>query len=119
MDWVQQCDANASLSLTLDDGTIITRCDRCRERYAERTPPGTPPCESCRVELREENEDAAAVYMTARRQYVTIGQGQVVDISIPAIKIAMDLHQVKDQRECLVRVMNTFYHFLGKADESR
>ena len=82
--------------------------------YAERTPPATPPCETCRVLLVEENEDAAQVFMTTRRQYITAEEGRVVDISIPAVKIAMDLYEVKSQRDCLAKVRQAFFHFLGK-----
>lgn len=80
--------------------------------YAKRTPPDMPPCESCRVGLREENEKVIEVYMMTRRQYITAEQGRIVDISIPAIKIAMDLFEVRNQKDCLIRVMQAFYHFL-------
>ena len=52
------------------------------------------------------------VYMLTRRQIVTVGMGQVVDISLPAVKIAMDLYGVKDQPACLNRVRKLFHHFL-------
>jgi hypothetical protein len=77
--------------------------------YANRKPPGKPPCETCRVVLMAENEDAAGVYMSCRRQYVTAEQGRVVDISIPAIKIVMDLQGVRGQRDCMRKVRNLFY----------
>lgn len=81
--------------------------------YAERTPPGTPPCGTCRVDLLEENEEAAEVYMTARRQYVTRGmEGRVVDIDFNALKVVMDLYGVRDQRRCFEAVRGVFHHFL-------
>lgn len=101
-------------------------CPYCRQKSAERTPPGQPvivrnnkgePCESCRIELREENEDAAAVYMITRRQYVTRHNGRldvIVDLSIPAIESAMRIIGVKDQRDCLRKVQQLFHHFLGE-----
>jgi hypothetical protein len=56
--------------------------------------------------------------MLARNQVVTNGMA-IVDISIPAVKIAMDLYGVKDQRDCLNRVRRLFYHFLQeRADAS-
>jgi hypothetical protein len=84
------------------------------------------PCELCRVELREDNEDAAAVYMTVRRQYVSriaiAENGQpysaIVDLSIPAVESAMRIIGVKDQKDCLRKVQRLFYHFLGEQDES-
>lgn len=108
-------DLQASSRLTLEDGTIVTTCDRCRERYAERKPPGTPPCESCRVELREENQEVAEIYMLTRGQCVTAENGRVVDISIPAIKAAIDMS--RKERDCLRKVQKVFHHFLGAQSE--
>ena len=85
--------------------------------YGQRNPPQDPPCHQCRVELSIENEVYAKVYMMARRQVVTAGMGQIVDISIPAVKIAMDLHGVKDQIACLNRVRKLFHHFLEAKNE--
>ena len=62
--------------------------------------------------LFEDNDLDAKVYMLTRRQVVTAGMGQAVDISIPAVKIAMDLYGVKDQAACLNRVRKLFHHFL-------
>jgi len=73
--------------------------------------------ESGEVELRSENREAAAVYMLTRNQVITAGMGQVVDISIPAIKIAMDLHGVADQKACLAKVIRVFHHFEKKRRE--
>jgi hypothetical protein len=66
------------------------------------------------VQLVSENEDAAQVYMMTRRQYKTAEQGRVVDIDIPAVKIAMDLFGVVDQKACLVKVRKAFFHFLER-----
>lgn len=93
------------------DGVEHTACDQCRSMYSDRMPPELPPCRTCRVDLMEENEDAARVYMLTRRQYVTADQGQVVDISIPAVRVVMDLFEIKDQKSCLMRVRGLFHHF--------
>lgn len=61
----------------------------------------------------EENEDIASVYLVSRRQIILGEQGRVMDIDLRAVKVAMDLYEVKDQRECLDRVRRTFYHFMG------
>ena len=79
--------------------------------YSERVPPQDPPCNTCRTELLEENEDVAQIYMMTRRQYIISATGQVIDINIPAVKIAMDLYQVKNQKECLLRIINLFHYF--------
>ncbi|HOO50360.1 MAG TPA: hypothetical protein PLK94_03620 [Alphaproteobacteria bacterium] len=46
-----------------------------------------------------------------RNQIITAGMGQVVDISIPAVKIVMDLLGVRDQKSCLLKVHKAFHHF--------
>jgi len=61
-----------------------------------------------------ENNEAAKIYMLTRRQIITAGMGQPVDISIPAIKTAMDLFGVRDQKSCLLRIIHAFHHFLEK-----
>ena len=48
---------------------------------------------------------------------MTAENGRIVDISIPAVKIAMDLYGIKDQRECLNKVQKLFYHFMGRINE--
>lgn len=91
------------------------KCKTCQQIYAERTPPQSPPCDKCKVELRSENEEVATVYMTTRRQVITVGHGEVVDISIPAIMAVMDIHSVKDKKHCMLKVINLFHHFLNEA----
>ena len=87
--------------------------------YGRRNPPQDPPCYQCRVELAEENEEVARVFMLTRRQVVTSGMGQPIDISIPAVKIAMDLLGVENQLVCLNRVRNLFHRMAEKTDEGR
>jgi hypothetical protein len=72
-----------------------------------------PPCETCWVDLMPENRQAADVYMATRGQIITAGMGQVIDISIPAIKIIMDLYPggISDQWKCLSKVRVAFHHF--------
>ncbi len=80
--------------------------------FADKIPPETP-CETCRVDLLEENEEAAICYMQARGKGVTVGE-RVVDLSIPAVKILMELAGVKNHRECMNKVFSTFHYFLNK-----
>lgn len=88
--------------------------------YGRRNPPAEPPCKTCRVDLLEDNEEVAFIYLLVRRQVVTVGMGKAVDISIPALKVAMDLYGVRDQKACLNRVRTVFHHFMKEQDnESR
>jgi hypothetical protein len=105
MEWVEWVDEYQST------------CPGCQSVYAERTPPGSPPCETCRVELREENGEIAQVYMMTRRQYITRNNGRgdvAVDLSISAIKTVMDIYGVGDQRSCLSAVLRLFHYFESK-----
>ena len=87
---------------------VSPTCPACRAIYAARMPPEEPPCGACRVALRPENEEAAAVYLLTRRQVVTMGE-QILDLHIPAVKIVMDLHGVQEQRACLGKVLRVFH----------
>jgi hypothetical protein len=98
-----------------------SQCPICERLYAERTPPGTPPCESCRVELREENAEAAMVYMSTRRQIITMFNGEYdkeIDLNYVALISVMDLFGVKNKRECFKKVVHTYHHFLRLRDEN-
>ena len=55
--------------------------------------------------------------MATRRQYRTAEQGRVVDIDIMAVKTVMDLYGVRDQRECLGKVLMLFHHFMSGGNE--
>jgi len=71
---------------------------------------------TCRAELDEGNADVGKVYMMTRRQYVTAGMGEPIDISVPAIESAMRICRVKlkDRYKCAMRVKNLFHHFEAK-----
>ncbi len=101
----------AQSRLTLEDGTVVSACDRCRDTW--KISKKDPPCETCRVELAEENTEAAEAYMMVRGQIISLGE-RVVDLSIPAVQIIMDQFEVKNQRECMNKVFSTFHHFLNK-----
>ena len=100
------------------NGTVLTKCDQCRAMYAERNPPQEPPCETCIVDLLPENRSAAEIYMICRNQVIVAGMGQILDISIPAIKIVMDLYNIQDQKKCLNKVRAVFYHFLKDQEKN-
>jgi hypothetical protein len=88
-------------------------CPACKQlgSYAKI---GEAACDSCRVDLYEENRDAGTVYMLCRNQVITAGMGEVIDLNYQTVKTIMDLYGVKDQQDCLMKVINTFHHFLAK-----
>lgn len=46
-----------------------------------------------------------------------VKDGVIVDLSLPAVKIAMDIHGVKDQLDCLERVRRAWYELREKEGE--
>lgn len=106
--------------MIMADGTVLTKCDQCRDYYAGLKESQETPCGTCKVDLLPENEDAAIIYMQARHQLVTRHNGrydEIIDISLPAVKVVMDLHHIKDQSECLGKVQRLFHHFLKEERE--
>ena len=101
-------------TITLDDGTVITACERCRKVYEGKEE--EPPCTECRVDLQKENEEVARIFMMVRGQVRTIGT-QVVDLDFNAVKVAMDLFHVKYQRDVFERVRTMFFHDLKLAQK--
>lgn len=115
MEFADDC---ASSRVELDDGRVLSKCDQCREMWTDRNArgiTGEPPCETCRVDLLPENEQAATVFRAVRNQVITVFNGErnvVIDLNYPAVKMIMDLYGVKDQRNCFEKVIGTFHHFL-------
>jgi len=60
--------------------------------------------------LFEENIDAVKVYFIVQNQLV-VSMGQIIDLNINAVKIVMDLYEVKNQKMCLEKVMELFNYF--------
>jgi hypothetical protein len=92
---------------------VYTKCDQCTTAYGERNPPEDPPCDTCWVDLRPDNKEAAEVYIMCRDQIIVAGMGQVIGINNLAIYGAMDRFPggVKDQWRCLNKVRAAFQHF--------
>lgn len=78
---------------------------------------GEPPCDTCRVFLDPENEDAAKIYLMVRNQTITRFNGQYdvpVGLDHNAVWNMIDHWptKIKDPMECFSRVISTFHHFL-------
>jgi ribosomal protein L37AE/L43A len=100
--------------------TKSSDCPGCRDMYAERHPPGEPPCDVCRVVLAEENFDAARIYHICKRQVRTAGgSGEIIDLDYTAVKHVMDLYEVRDQRETFEKITRTFHFFLAERQKER
>ncbi len=72
--------------------------------YHERTPPGEPPCETCKEIPFKENEDALNIFFLVRYQLI-MGMNGPVEINHLAIHEAMKLYEVKKPQECFEKVL--------------
>ena len=88
--------------------------------HGERRPPTTPPCETCWVDLDNANEEAAEIFGLVQGQIITRHNGQydeIVDLNYPAVKMIIDIYEVKNQLECFEKVKRTFQVMLNKSRE--
>lgn len=113
---MQFADDQAASRLILSDGRVLTKCDQCQQMYAERNPPGDPPCEKCRVEFREENRDAINIFYVVRNQLI-MGFSGPVEINHQAIHEAMRLYKIRNRRECFEKVLTLSRWWIGEMRE--
>jgi len=105
----------AASRIELDDGRVLTKCDQCREMHGERTPPTEPPCETCWVDLKVENEEAARIFQVVRGQVITRFNGEadvIVDLNHLAVWEAIDRYQIRNKRRCFEKVLKLFFALL-------
>ena len=106
----------ASSRIVLDSGLVLTRCDQCREMHGGRTPPTTPPCETCRVDLNEENQDAVNIFYLVQSQFI-MGMNGPIAINQLAIHAAMDLYDIPNRRECFQKVIRLSRWYIDEMRE--
>lgn len=78
-----------------------------------RNPPEDPPCDTCRVDLLEENAEAAKIYLTVQGQVRTVGD-TVIDLDHVALWQAIDRYEVKKPLRVFELINRTFHYFLSK-----
>lgn len=78
-----------------------------------RNPPEEPPCDTCRVDLLEENAEAAKIYLTVQGQVRTVGD-TVIDLDHVALWQAIDRYEVKKPLRVFELINRTFHYFLSK-----
>jgi len=79
-------------------------CEACCEDYGERIPPAKPPCDTCRPEFIEENQDAIRIFFLIRGQLI-MGAESAIDIMHEPIHKAMKLYKIKNKKECFEKVL--------------
>lgn len=106
--WAAFADEGAAGAFVLPDGSVISRCDQCKQIYSGRKPPQEPPCDVCRTDLDPVNEDAGMVFMLTRGQIIPGYEGRPVDINIVAVRAVMDIYGIENQQDCLNKVLLLF-----------
>ena len=86
--------------------------------YENRNPPERPPCETCRVDPIEENQDAINIFFMVRDQYI-MADGGPVSINHVAIHEAIRLLRIKDKLKCFNKVCRLSNWWLDKIREER
>ena len=87
---------------------------------------GEPPCDDCPafpVDLRQDNEDAAKIYNTCRRQVITFFNGEVdkeFDLNQLAVWALIDHYpkRLKDPWAVFEKIIRTYHHFLKERNEA-
>jgi hypothetical protein len=97
-----------SSRIVLSNGTVFSKCDLCRQTYGERNPPEEPPCDTCRVDLMEENREAAEIFFITRNQ-VIVAFDRVIDINHLAVDAAMQRNNVSNKKDVFVKVIRAFH----------
>lgn len=85
-------------------------CDECKLRYKFNKKP--PPCEACKPEILEANEDAVFVYTQTQRQVITAGLGEAIAVKYEAIEFIWNLYEIENRRDCFEKVTWIFNYIL-------
>ena len=123
---MQFVDDQAASRVILDNGTVITKCDQCKEMWRERNErgiEGEPDCVNCRVDLLPINNYAAEIYQKVRSQVKLYFNGQSMrelDIEHSAIWSAIDHfpHRIKNSWEVFERILHTYHYFKQERDSN-
>ena len=81
----------------------MTSCEECEKVHLELHK--LPDCETCaRPVILTGNQEALQVYGLCRSQLI-VSFSSIIGVSLPAIKVAMDLLLVEDQISCAEKVL--------------
>jgi hypothetical protein len=91
-------------------------CDGCREIYRQKDVAAGPPCDTCREEPLEENDDALRIFFLVKDQ-VIMGMSGPVAINHQAVHEAMRLYRIRNRRECFEKVLTLSRWWIGEMRE--
>lgn len=83
------------------------------EEYSE-----DPPCRDCLPEILPANREAVTIWGETRTQVIA-GMGGIIDINILAVKMVMDMHGIRNQRDCMERVRVMFDEYRAAIEEKQ
>lgn len=89
-----------------------TPADELRKKYG-------PPCSTCKPNVHPVNVRALEVFGFCRNQVIVSGLGEVIGMNITAVKTVMDLNGIKNQKDCLEKVMFLSEKIIGMQNETR
>ena len=70
-----------------------------------------PDCSKCLPEVTPENEEAVEIYSQVYSQAIYVGmEGVAVDLDFNALKLALDLNEVENQKDCFYKVLMMWRH---------
>lgn len=92
-------------------------CDECQLRYKFNKEP--PPCEACKPEILEANEEAVFIYTIVGRQVITAGLGEVIAINYEAINFTMNLYEIENKQTCFEKVTWLFDYILKETKDKK
>lgn len=121
---MQFVNSQAASRIVLDTGRVITKCDTCREMWAERNQrgvEGSPNCDECKVELLPENSIAADIYRRVRGQVRLYFNGEYtkeIDLDHNAVWAMIDHYpqRIDDPWDVFIKVMSTYQELRSKDD---
>ena len=88
--------------------------------FQERNPPQEPPCDTCRVELDRNNQEAVKIYNLVHGQVLLRFDGErdhIVDLNHLALWKMIEMYRIKNPAEVFERIYRTFHELLIKAYE--
>lgn len=129
---MRSADKKAASDMVLDNGTVITECDRCREMWKERNDRGVegdPPCKGCdfdpeiQSQLMDENLCAAKIFLSVRDQVLMYFNGEYqreYDINHTAVWGMIDHfpRHIEKPFEVFELVVSVYRHFLKERNDS-
>jgi hypothetical protein len=122
-------DAQSAASITLNNGTVLTKCDQCKEVFEDRKKRGIigePICDECPgnpVDLLPDNFIASQIYEKVKGQIILYFNGEVnKELTLNHLAVwAMIDHwpgKIDNPWKVFERVINSYQYFLKERQDN-